>query len=105
MPDLYQPSPATTFAVQFADLVELATQRDAFLAENDCHVVVHWIEAGQHQVELTFVRDVIPGADQPSHVALRGKGEHFWVALRDVLAQLRAHPDRQDVREALASPQ
>jgi hypothetical protein len=72
--------------VTFADLVALAVRRDAFLAENDVHCLVHFISDGEHHVEITYLTD----DPEQSHASVQATGEHFWMALRSALDALDA---------------
>lgn len=65
----------------FADLVALATERDAFLAKG---ALRHWIDSGTHHVELAW---------NPEDF-VHGRGEHYWNALREALQKLRQKRER-----------
>lgn len=80
--------PPVKVAVTFADLVELAKKRDAFLAEDGTNFLTHLVSHGQHVVRLTFWAP----ASGPTYVV--GRGEHFWSALREALRLLHKNPER-----------
>lgn len=76
-------------AVTFTDLVELAKERDAFLAESVLHSAVHSIGGGRHQVRLWFCFEGIQAE------SVCGAGDHYWQALTEAMRLLREHPVRK----------